>query len=85
MSKLQKDLATNPCVSRETTFQIYDKMMLGAEDIHTYSRAAQAKIQALADQRAHHHQGFDDTHNGAASTDGTQHDQPHDAAQGQTE
>ena len=72
-------------MSRGTTFQIYDKMMLCAEDIHTYIRAKQVKMQAMKDQHTHHHQGFDDIHAGAASKDGAQHDQPRDAAQRQTE
>ena len=81
LSKLRKDLATNPCVSRETTYQIYDDIMMCAEGIHTYIRATQAQIQALQNQRTNHHQGFDDMHTGAASTDSTQHDQPPHAAQ----
>ena len=68
-------------MSRQTKFDIYDRTMLCAEEVHAYVRATQAQTKALNDRRARHHQDFDDVRAGSASTDSAQHRQPQRAAQ----
>ena len=68
-------------MSRQTKYDIYDRMMRCAEEGHTYIRATQGQLKALNDQRTHHHQGFDAFQTRPASSENTQHDPPQHAAQ----
>ena len=76
LSETRRDLVYNPCVTKETTLEIYDQMMRYAEHVQEYISLTQKHIEALQAERTHHHADFDRTSTvGAASSSGKQHDQ----------
>ena len=76
LSETRRNLAHNPCVTKETTQDIYDHMMIYAEHIQEHISLTQKRIEALPAERTHRHADFDRTStSGAASSSSNQHDQ----------
>ena len=63
-------------MSKETTLEIYDQMMIYAEHIKEYISLTQKHIEVPQAERLHRHADFDRTStSGAASSSSNQHDQ----------
>ena len=76
LSETRRDLVCNPCVAKDKALDIYDQMMVFAEQVLGYISITQQSIEYLKAAQTNHHADFDRiATSGAASSPSTQHDQ----------